>query len=234
MKKAFPLRPLHKSACLEKTGHFDEVSSLSEPAYAGRLIGGERKAKNRKMDVFNEQDHLCKGLPLSKVYRLLEPGPVVMVSTFWHGKANAMTMSWHTMIDFEPPLVGCVISDQNYSFQAVQETKVCVINIPTADLALKVVEVGNSSGRTTDKFKKFHLAAEEATEVAAPLMADCYANLECKVIDTRMAKKYNLFILEVVKAWIRPSKKRIRMIHHAGSGAFIVDGKILHIHSKKK
>ncbi len=68
-----------------------------------------------------------KAVHLSEVYRLLEPGPVVMVSTVWQGKANAMTMSWHTMINFEPPLVGCVISDQNYTFEILQETKECVI-----------------------------------------------------------------------------------------------------------
>ncbi len=56
------MRPLHKSACLEKTGHFDEISISSEPAYAGRPIGGERESKDREMGVFNKHDHLCNGL----------------------------------------------------------------------------------------------------------------------------------------------------------------------------
>jgi len=61
--------------------------------------------------------------PLSKVYGLLEPGPVVLVSTVREGRANIMTMSWHTMLEFELPLVGCVISNGNFSFDNLQATK---------------------------------------------------------------------------------------------------------------
>ena len=44
-----------------------------------------------------------KSFPLSKVYGLLEPGPVVLVTTAQKGHANIMTLSWLTMMDFEPP-----------------------------------------------------------------------------------------------------------------------------------
>ncbi len=44
-------------------------------------------------------------LPLGKVYQLLEPGPVVLLTTARRGKPNVMTMSWHMMVDFEPPLL---------------------------------------------------------------------------------------------------------------------------------
>jgi flavin reductase (DIM6/NTAB) family NADH-FMN oxidoreductase RutF len=138
-----------------------------------------------------------KTLPLSRVYRLLEPGPVVLVTTARKGQANIMVMSWHTMIDFEPPIVGCVISSRNYSFDTLKATRECVINIPTVDLAKKVVACGNSSGRKVDKFQAFGLTPVAATHVKPPLIDECYANLECKVVDTRMASKYNLFILEV-------------------------------------
>ena len=98
-----------------------------------------------------------KTLPLSRVYSLLEPGPVVMVTTARKGRANIMTMSWHTMMEFEPPIVGCVISDRNYSFEILKATGECVINIPTVKLAEKVVGCGNTSGRRADKFKAFGL-----------------------------------------------------------------------------
>jgi hypothetical protein len=49
-----------------------------------------------------------KPFPLSRVYGHLEPGPVVLITTAHQGRVNIMTMSWHTMMDFEPPLVGCV------------------------------------------------------------------------------------------------------------------------------
>lgn len=175
-----------------------------------------------------------KSFPLSKVYRLLEPGPVVMVSTSLKGKPNIMTMSWHMMIDFEPSIVGCVISNQNHTFKIIKETKECVINIPTVELISKVVGVGNSTGSKTDKFKKFHLTPKTASKVKVPIIDECYANLECKVIDMKMAQKYNIFILEVLKAWITPSKKRPLTIHHCGKGSFVVDGKMIKLSSGKK
>jgi len=175
-----------------------------------------------------------KSLPLSKVYQLIEPGPVVMVTTSLNGKANIMTMSWHMMIDFEPPILAIVMSDQNYSFNNLKKTKECVINIPTVDLALKVVGVGNTTGSKIDKFKKFKLTQEPASQVKVPMISECYANLECKVIDMKMASKYNIFILEVLKAWIAPSKKRPLTIHHCGNGVFTVDGRVVKLPSKKK
>ena len=171
---------------------------------------------------------------LSKVYGLLEPGPVVLLTTECHGRANVMTMSWHTMLEFEPPLVGCVVSNRNFSFDALERTKQCVIAIPTWQLAARVVQCGNTSGRTVDKFALTGLTPVAASRVAPPLIAECYANLECRVVDTSLVKKYSFFILEVVKAWIDTARKVPRTIHHRGHGAFAVDGRIMRLASRMK
>ena len=171
-------------------------------------------------------------LPLSRVYRLLEPGPVVLLTTAHKGKANVMTMSWHTMMDFEPPLVGCVVSENNYSFAALKTTKECVINIPAMSLAKQVVGVGNCSGSKLDKFKRFKLTPMPASLVAPPLSAECFAHLECKVVDTRRVNKYNFFVLEVLKAWIDPTRKNPRTLHHLGHGTFMIAGRTIKLASK--
>lgn len=173
-----------------------------------------------------------KDLVLSKVYQLLEPGPVVFLTTARNGRANVMTMSWHMMVEFTPPRVACVVSPADYSYAALRAAKECVIAIPAVALASKVVEVGNCSGRDVDKFKAFHLTPVEAQCVAPPLIAECFANLECKVIDTRLANKFSVFILEVVKAWIDPTQKNPRTIHHRGFGEFVVDGETLKLKSR--
>jgi flavin reductase (DIM6/NTAB) family NADH-FMN oxidoreductase RutF len=175
-----------------------------------------------------------RSFPLSEVYRLLEPGPVVLLTTARKGRANIMTQSWHMMIDFEPPIVGCVVSNRNFTFNTLKATKECVINIPAVELAAKVVGCGNTSGRDVDKFKTFHLTPAAASQVKAPLIAECYANLECRVVDMKMATKYNLFILEVLKAWIDPSRKHTPTIHHLGKGSFMVAGKTIKLRSRMK
>jgi flavin reductase (DIM6/NTAB) family NADH-FMN oxidoreductase RutF len=174
-----------------------------------------------------------KDLSLSKVYQLLEPGPVVLLTTASKGRANIMTMSWHMMVEFEPPLVSCVVSNANFSFAALRETKQCVIAVPAQELAPKVVGIGNCSGQDVDKFKKFGLTPVPAERVAPPLVAECFANLECRVVETRLASKFNIFILEVLKAWIDPVQKNPKTIHHRGYGRFAIDGEMIRLKSKK-
>ena len=175
-----------------------------------------------------------KNLPLSKVYQLLEPGPVVLLTTARRGRANVMTLSWHMMVEFEPPLVACVVSNRNHSFAALRATKECVIAIPARELARKVVEVGNCSGRNVDKFARFSLTPAPAELVAPPLVAECFANLECKVADTRFVSKYCMFVLEVLKAWTDPAQKDPKTIHHHGYGRFVADGEVIKLKSRMR
>jgi flavin reductase (DIM6/NTAB) family NADH-FMN oxidoreductase RutF len=110
-----------------------------------------------------------RSYPLSRVYGLLAPGPVVLLTTAHKGRINGMSQSWHTMMEFEPPLV-----------------------------------------------------------------AECYANLECRVADTRTVNRYGFFVLEVVKAWIDPAIRPPRTRHHRGRGAFMTAGATIKLPSKMK
>lgn len=175
-----------------------------------------------------------KAFPLGKVYSLLEPGPVLLLTTAGKDRPNVMTLSWHTLLDFEPPLVGCVVSDRNHSFAALRKSRECVLNLPTAELAAQVVRCGNCHGARVDKFHKFGLTAQPASEVAAPLIAECFASLEARVVDTRLVNRYGLFVLEIVKAWADSRWKAPRTLHHRGHGAFMVAGETLRLRSRMK
>ncbi|OPY58432.1 MAG: Flavin reductase like domain protein [Syntrophorhabdaceae bacterium PtaU1.Bin034] len=170
-------------------------------------------------------------LPLSKAFQLIEPGPVVLVTTAYKKKANIMTMSWHMVMDFTPQ-IGCIVGPWDYSFTALCKTGECVIAIPTVDMAGKVVDIGNCSGQDVDKFKTFKLTALPAESVRAPLIAECLAHIECRVTDDSLVDKYNLFILEGIKAWIDPDRKERRTFHANGDGTFTVDGRTLDLRKK--
>ncbi|RWG22970.1 MAG: flavin reductase family protein [Mesorhizobium sp.] len=172
-------------------------------------------------------------LPLAEVYRLVEPGPVVLLTTrSVQGRANVMAMSWHMMVEIAPPTIACIVSNNDLSFFALRQTKECVIAVPAVGLADKVVKVGNCSGRDTDKFAMAWLTPLPAERVSAPLVAECFANLECRVVDTRMVDRYDLFVLEVLKAWIDPAQTKPKTIHHIGNGGFVVDGEVIHFESR--
>lgn len=162
---------------------------------------------------------------MSQIRKFLEPGPIVLVSSRWKNKTNIMTMGWHTVMEFSPSLVGCIISNGNHSFNMIEKSGECVINIPTADLLDKVIAIGNSSGSDIDKFSKFELTAENAECVNAPRIKECYANFECKLIGKKMVATYNFFILEVVKAQVAVFPKFPKTVHYRGEGVFMVSGK---------
>ncbi len=165
--------------------------------------------------------------PVSQVRRYLEPGPIVLVSSNWKGKTNIMTMGWHTMMEFTPSLIGCVIAESNHSFHLIRNSGECVINLPTAALIDTVVRIGNTSGAEIDKFKEFALTPGEAQEVKAPLICECHANFECRLYDDALVDKYNFFVFEVVKAHVAASPKHPKTIHYMGDGVFMVSGKII-------
>lgn len=165
-----------------------------------------------------------RDFPVEDVRRFLEPGPIVLVSSAWKGEHDIMTMGWHMIMGEDPSLVGCFIWDRNYSRELVRKSKECVINVPTVDMATKVVKVGNSSGREIDKFAEFGLTPLPGKHVKAPLIGECFANFECKLIDSSLINKYSLFVFEVVKAHVAPTPKFPKTIHYRGSGLFMLSG----------
>jgi len=163
--------------------------------------------------------------PVDQIRRFLEPGPIVLVSSRWKNKTNIMTMGWHTVMEFSPSLVGCIIAGSNHSYKMIEKSRECVINIPTVDFIDEVIGIGNSSGAQVDKFKKFKLTAEEAQLVRAPLIKECYANFECRIADAHLLPKYNFFIFEVIKAHVAVYPKYPQTVHYRGEGVFMVSGK---------
>jgi flavin reductase (DIM6/NTAB) family NADH-FMN oxidoreductase RutF len=134
-----------------------------------------------------------------------------------------MVMGWHTMLQFSPALFGCYIWEGNRSFQSIRKSRECVINVPTVDLIDQVVTIGNSHSDGGDKFKATGLTARKARRVKAPLIAECYANFECRLFDDRMVAQYGFFIWEVVKAHVARVQEP-STLHYRGQGVFMVAG----------
>ena len=167
---------------------------------------------------------IMKIMRISKVFTLMEPGPVVFVTTHDGKKNNIMTISWTMVMDFTPKFA-ITTGPWNYSYAALRKSKECVISIPTIDLLDQVVGVGTCSGADTNKFEKFGLTPVAGKYVRSPLIKECLANIECKVID--IVKKHNIVVLEGIAAYFDNSRKEKRTIHAIGDGTFVVDGRKL-------
>ena len=165
-----------------------------------------------------------RSLNLNKAFTLMESGPVVLVATSDGKKNNIMTISWTMVMDFTPRFA-ITTGEWNYSFKALKKTRECVIAIPTVDMLDKVVRIGTCSGADTDKFARFNLTPMPGEVVKAPLIRECLANIECRVVD--IVRKHNIVVLEAVAAHVASSRREKRTVHAVGDGTFIVDGRRL-------
>ena len=164
-----------------------------------------------------------KKTDLSRCLLFIEPGPVVLVSSYnlETKQPNLMTISWTIALDFNHHIALCT-GPWNYSFDLIMKTKECVVAIPPASMAETVIKIGDISGKDCDKFEKFGIKQLEAEKTDAPLIDGCVANLECKVVD--FVKKYGLIILEVVNVWENEELKDEKLFHAYGDGKFVKDG----------
>jgi len=165
-----------------------------------------------------------KTMPINRAYTLMESGPVVLVTTFDGAKHNIMTISWTMVMDFTPRFA-MTTGDWNHSYQAIRTSNECVIAIPTLDLIDQVVGIGTCSGANIDKFATFSLTPIKAKQVGAPLIKQCLANIECKVVE--LIERHNIVILDGIAAYFDTERQEQRTLHAVGDGTFIVDGQRL-------
>lgn len=174
------------------------------------------------MHFDTRREMAMESLQMSRAFTLIEPGPVILVSTHNGGKDNVMTISWTMVLDFAAQFA-LTTGPWNHSYAALQASRECVIAIPTMDLIDTVVGVGTCSGADTDKFTRFKLTRLKAKHVQAPLIKECLANIECRVVD--IVSQYNIVVLQGVAAYYDSTRKEKRTFHAVGDGAFIVDGR---------
>ncbi len=213
-----------------------EKDKSSESSPKRKVKTSEKKEKKSAL----QKHHGFDTYPPSKAYRLIEPGPVLLVTTgsLADGTQNVMTIGFHMVIQHEsPPLIGISLGPWDASFAALKKQRECVLAVPSVEMAEIVVDVGNCSKddnelQESSKWDRFGLEALPAKKVKAPLVGGEHviANIECVVEDTKMVSKYSMWVLKPVKAWINPNKKpgeEGKMFHHRGDGTFVVDGEIL-------
>lgn len=163
-----------------------------------------------------------KRLKLSRAFTLIEPGPVVLVTTHDGRKNNVMTITWTMVLGFSAQFA-ITTGPWNHSYAALSDTRECVLAIPTVDLIDTAVGIGTCSGADTDKFATFGLTARKGRHVRAPLIEECLANIECRVVD--IVERHSIVVLEGLAAYFDKDRKEQRMIHAVGDGTFIADGR---------
>lgn len=192
-------------------------------------------------------DHRFTSLPLRQVQRLIEPGPVLLVSSgaVADHSHNLMTLGFHMMLQHsDPTLIGVCIGPWDATFAVLRAQRQCVLAVPSAEMAEAVVDIGNCSredeendAAPLDKWSRFGLEPLPAEAVRPPLVGGPHimANIECVVHESRMAGRLSLWVLEAVRAWWDEEMVQHtgRMLHHRGNGVFAVSGEsVVDLHER--
>jgi len=173
-------------------------------------------------------------IPLDKCWKLLNHGPVTIITSAHGGKTNVMAASWAMPLDYDPPKLLLVLDANAYSRELVDASGEFGVQVPKRRIAEQTVAVGQASGRDGDKFARFDLKTFPAQIIAAPMLEECAAWLECRVIPDA-TQRYDLFIAEVVAAyvddelfhdnhWDFGSDPMNRTMHYTSNGEFFLTG----------
>ena len=164
-------------------------------------------------------------VPLSRARRLINPGPVVLVTAKYKGTVNVMTAAWTTPISGDPPLVGVAINHGSFTHDLIAKSEQFALNVPGRGLAEKVKLCGTLSGRDVNKFEEASLMPLTAREVEAPLVEECLGHLECAVVEAHSLGDHTFFVGQVVAAWAEEGAfeetwlledEEARPLHHLG------------------
>ncbi|MBP7055406.1 MAG: flavin reductase family protein [Candidatus Omnitrophica bacterium] len=178
-----------------------------------------------------------KAVSLDMAYRLLGPGPVVLVSSLYNGRPAITPIAWHMPFSDDPPIVALEIWKDHFIHKAILQTGDFVINIPSSDMAGVVCKLGSISGAKVDKIKEFGIKEEASKEIKSPRLSDAIGILECKLHrDDNLLANYSVIVGDVVYAeaeediftdrW-HPERSGPKIMHHLGGKIFSVSDRLV-------
>jgi flavin reductase (DIM6/NTAB) family NADH-FMN oxidoreductase RutF len=176
------------------------------------------------------------------VYRLLNHGPTVLVTSAHAGRRNVMAAAWNMALDFTPPKVAVVIDKSTLTRELVEASGRFGLDIPARGIADLVLAVGQTSARDlpadTDKSARFGIAEPGLEGSTLPHVAGAVAWLECTVLrEPAIEARYDLFLAEVTAAWADSRVFRagrwcyspetpveLQTLHYVAGGSFLAVG----------
>lgn len=180
-----------------------------------------------------------KEVPLTAAYRLLTPGWVVLVASEKEGRFNVMTASWQMPVSVTPPLVAVAVAKKHLTAEYILAGGSFTLNVPGRELLPQVHYCGTHSGREVDKFAATGLTPVPGRKVAAPLIAECLAGVECRLWQAYDGGDHHIFVGEAVAAvaaakyfdqhWLLGPEEGALPLNHLGGPLYAVSGKVLRV-----
>lgn len=151
---------------------------------------------------------------INQIQKLTSPNPFALVSTLREdGGTNLMALSWWTYVSNHPATVAIALSGRGYSHTRIDETGEFALNIVAETLKEKAFRCGTCSGRTCEKAKEFGIDLLPAQTIAAQIVRDARAVLECRVVNCIAVGDHVMYIAEVTAAHANPELEALYAVN---------------------
>ncbi len=169
-------------------------------------------------------------IPVDISYRLVNHGPVVLVSSRSPGgRYDIAPVAWNCPVGKSPPRILIAVGRSHATFENISSRGEFAVSVPCLGQEKLVRETGSVSGRDSDKFSEMNIeyTAGEKTDTRIPL--GCSGYIECSLSETFETGKVALFIGDALAAAadpeafserIRPESEKGRTLHHLGGKVF--------------
>ena len=148
---------------------------------------------------------MTDSVPLHLFHYLLHPYQALLITCIGSdGRPNVITIAWLIPVSVNPPLVAMSLRPIRHSYSLLAASGEFVVNVPTYELASEALYCGRHSGRAEDKFEATGLTQEPARCVRPPIIPECRAFLECRIVNDIEAGDHHLLVAEVIDAYARP------------------------------
>ncbi len=166
--------------------------------------------------------------------RLLNPGPVAIVTTHWRGMANAAPVAWTAPLAMEPPLVGIVVHPHRHTSDMIRFSEEFAINIPGPSLLKQTAFLGSQTGLNNNKLEAAGLELFSAQRIEAPLIEGCLAWIECGLHDVIQIGDHSLLVGRVIRvqaldeayaqSWLLAERKYSPLTYIGGTKYAVIGG----------
>ena len=120
---------------------------------------------------------------------------VVVVTTKMGEKLNGMSAAWVSRASEQPFLVMASVYKKNHSHELINRSRIFAVNYLREGQQPLAVHFGKQSGREVEKFRNVPYFTEKT---GAPILKDCLAYLDCRVIGQMDSGDHTIFLGEVL------------------------------------
>ena len=137
------------------------------------------------------------------------PQRIVWAVAQHEDRRSICPLGWKMNTSISPVMMAISVGASRYTHDLIAKSGEFVLAWPGEDLAEATLYCGTHSGRDVDKFEKTGLSLLQGEHVGAPLIAECVANLECRVTGQMTTGDHTIFAGEVLCVWVSEKPKRV-------------------------